>query len=240
MTSQYATNFVPVDGSYADIKLPRTQSRRRSRVIQPDLPLPSSAQSESFSVIPGDFASYLREPVPSANTNDPYIPKTLLDLDSNEETSSILLSITEAVRLQIPFLSLENEGKKSVLIQEYSKYREVSQINSKLRYGIAIRWIISIVELDVKARIDQANMIAASAEFGYVKTNAKFQVIGMQSQEITDLIPNPDDLTVDQYALFASSLTAIKKLISKRTTTIRPKLLASPRELISELDRYTS
>ncbi len=168
---------------------------------------------------------------------DPYIPKTLQELDSWEGSSSTVLSTQAAVGLQIPFLPIQAKGQQSVFIQEYSKYRDVPQRSGKLRYGIAIRWIISIVQLDAKAKLDQANLIAASVEFGYARATAKFEVIGMQSREIGKLIPTPDTLTVDQYALFAQRLSMIKELVWEPTTIISPQLLAAPEKLVASLTR---
>lgn len=168
---------------------------------------------------------------------DPYIPKTLQELDSGEGSWSKVLSTQVATSLQIPFLPIQVKGQQSVFIQEYSKYRDVTQRTGKVRYGIAIRWIISMTQLDAKAKLDQANLIAASVEFGYARATAKFEVIGMQSREIGKLIPAPDTLTVDQYALFAQRLAMIKELVWEPATIITPQLLAASETLIADLTK---
>lgn len=208
----------------------------------------SVSQSSDLVPVSGQFVDILshrptRREVgfshPTINLDDPAIPRSLAELDS-QGTYSHMLSTKASTKFQIPFLDFGASGKRSIFIQEYIKYRDVPQLGGALRFGISIRWVISILEVDGKARIDNINLIAASAEFGYIRTNAKFEVIGINSNAINRLLPVPDNLTVEQYAIFAQSLNAIKALIGKPQTRITPKLLASSEELIPEIEKFWS
>jgi hypothetical protein len=154
------------------------------------------------------------------------VPKSLKDLDSGEIVSTYQFSVDMALALELPIGSTEAKFARKIFIQEYSNFREITDNDQKLRYGIAIRWIANIKMLDVKANISSMPFVAASAQFGHVEASARFQVVGISSHKITQLMPNPANLDLESYVEMKNALTEIKKLIWDSETKVTPQPLA--------------
>lgn len=152
-------------------------------------------------------------------------PETLGEL-INEDIFWSKLSLSVAAKLGIPFGSAEGSYSRKILVQEYAKYVDIREGDGKVRWGIAIRWISNIKVLDAKANLSSLPVISASAELGYVEASSKFQVRGMSSQRITELMPDDMELSIENYLELKDALEAIKGEIWSDQTTISPTVLS--------------
>lgn len=162
-----------------------------------------------------------------SNNNDPAIPDRITELNSQESTEHFYLNHKQAIELKIPIASVSGSRNEIIFIEQYSKSREVIQLKGVVQYGIAVRWIVSIEEMDGKANIESMPMVAASAQFGYIRARAKFEVIGISSRKVTDFIPAVSELDVKTFVTFTNALNAIKSIIWDEDTQITPTSLAA-------------
>jgi hypothetical protein len=152
------------------------------------------------------------------------IPSLLTEL-TNAKTETIKLSVDAALRLQIPIGSTDNKLSRTIFIQEFKQYKEITKNQEIVHFGISIRWIINIQKLNSSANITSLPMIAASGQFNYVNASARFEVNGISSKEITALIPAPKDLTTETYVEFNQAFIKIKDKIWDKNVTITPRIL---------------
>lgn len=152
------------------------------------------------------------------------IPSLLTEL-VNAKTETVKLSVDAALKLQIPIGSTDNKLSRTIFIQEFKQYKEITKNQETIHFGISIRWIINIQKLNSSANITSLPMIAASGQFNYVNASARFEVNGISSKEITALIPAPKDLTTETYIEFNEAFLKIKDSIWDENVTITPKIL---------------
>jgi hypothetical protein len=152
------------------------------------------------------------------------VPSLLTELTS-AKTETIKLSVDAALKLQIPIGSTDNKLSRTIFIQEFKQYKEITKNQEIVHYGISIRWIINIQKLNSSANITSLPMIAASGQFNYVNASARFEVNGISSKEIIALIPAPKDLTTETYVEFNDAFMKIKDKIWDENVTIAPKAL---------------
>lgn len=152
------------------------------------------------------------------------MPSLLAEL-TNAKTETIKLSVDAALKLQIPIGSTDNKLSRTIFIQEFKQYKEITKNQEIVHFGISIRWIINIQKLNSSANITSLPMIAASGQFNYVNASARFEVNGISSREITALIPAPKDLTTETYVEFNQAFIKIKDKIWDGNVTITPKIL---------------
>ncbi len=154
------------------------------------------------------------------------VPKTLNELTS-EDVFTSRLSVDAALELRLPIGGdIESKVSRRIFIQEYSKFKDIVEGTQKVRYGVGIRWIVNIKIIDSKASITQLPFIAASVQFGYAEASARFQVIGLSSAEITNLLPVPQALNIDSYGDMFKAFENIKKQIYSQNTIVTPEILS--------------
>jgi len=145
---------------------------------------------------------------------------------TSEATFTHQLDLKAALSLNIPLGNIDTNSQWQVMIQEYSKYKDISSNDNVLRWGISIRWIVNFKSINVNANLSSLPLIAASAQLGLAQAEARFEVRGISSEKITNLIPASCELKVDTYAEMNKSLVEIKNLIYDQNTIIRPQILA--------------
>ncbi len=160
----------------------------------------------------------------SVNSNQIQLPTTLSELD-RETVDIIDLSVDTALALRIPFGATDNKLSRRVYIQEYKKYKEITQGNETLHAGISIRWIVNIKKLNSSANVSSLPMVTASAQFNNLSASVRFEVIGISSSEITELLPTNVDLKADTYVELKNAFEKIKGKIWDTATTITPSVL---------------
>lgn len=172
----------------------------------------------------------------SVNSNQIQLPTKLSELD-RETVDIIDLSVDTALALRIPFGATDNKLSRRVYIQEYKKYKEITQGNETLHAGISIRWIVNIKKLNSSANISSLPMVTASAQFNNLSASVRFEVIGISSSEITELLPTNVDLKADTYVELKNAFEKIKGKIWDTVTTITPSVLGVFGTIKSEEER---
>lgn len=165
-------------------------------------------------------------------------PTTLNELESEDIFTSVL-SVDIAMKLGIPLGTGSSSFARRVFIQEYAKYSDISEGEGKVRWGVAVRWINDIKILKAEANISSLPILSASAQLGYVEASSRFQVIGITSKIITDLLPASIELTVENYVKLKDAMEQIKKHIGDQDVIVSPKVLSVYSGLnISQDDQY--
>jgi hypothetical protein len=154
------------------------------------------------------------------------LPKTLDEL-TNEGTSSTHLSVDAALKLKIPISEVENKYSRSIYVQEYKKYKEITKNEQIVHVGIAIRWVINIEKLSSSANISTLQMIAASGQFNFVKASVDFYVKGISSEKVSSLIPTTTDLNTETYNKLSNALEDIRDELWKPDTIVIPDILGA-------------
>lgn len=152
-------------------------------------------------------------------------PKTLQELDTADSFTSVL-SVDAAAALKIPFGTMEGKFSRKIFVQDYLHYTDLQDQGQKIRWGVGIRWIVNIKQLDGKAEISSLPYVAASAQLGYVQAEARFQVLGLNSPEIVKKTPAPLPLNTETFSEMNGALKDIKSLIWDSNTLVKPKILA--------------
>jgi hypothetical protein len=190
--------------------------------------IPLSGSTSGLANYPEEYRSLINIQDPSifADIEDGKIeiPSLLTEL-VNAKTETVKLSVDAALKLQIPIGSTDNKLSRTIFIQEFKQYKEITKNQETIHFGISIRWIINIQKLNSSANITSLPMIAASGQFNYVNASARFEVNGISSKEITALIPAPKDLTTETYVEFNEAFLKIKNSIWDENVTITPKIL---------------
>jgi len=163
-------------------------------------------------------------------------PKSIEELPQQDFFTSTL-SLDVAAALGIPFGATDAKFSRRIFIQEYLKYADIEQDDQKVRWGVAVRWIVNYKTLNIQAKTTSLALVAASAQVGWVQAEARFQVKGADSLEISSAIPAPVTLNVDTYHEMNQAFKEIKRLIWNDETIITPILVSVyvlPRETIQD------
>ena len=158
--------------------------------------------------------------------NEVILPTEISELTDGEVTQFHKLSVDVAAALKLPFGSAEGKATRVICIQQYEKFKILTDGNQKVKVGIGIRWTVNVKKNSAKAKVNSLTGIAASAEFGHVDATIRFEQMGMNSSKITNLIPTITTLNTDTYAQLNNSFEEIKKLIHKTETQISPVVLS--------------
>ena len=152
-------------------------------------------------------------------------PQDIRDLTS-ENIFTSLLSIDAAAELKIPFGEASGKFSRRIFIMEYLKYVDIEEAGEQVRYGVGVRAVSNFKLRIGKAKISSLPFIAASAELGFVEATLRFDVLGLQSPKITNIIPTPSRLGVETYTLIGKAFTEIKKLVWDSETIVSPRILS--------------
>jgi|TARA_B110000037_G_scaffold141158_1_gene159577 hypothetical protein len=158
--------------------------------------------------------------------NEVTLPTNVSELTDGEVTQFNKLSVDVAIALKLPFGSADGKATRVICIQQYEKFKIITDGNQKIKVGIGIRWTVNVKKNSAKAKVNSLTGIAASAEFGHVDATIRFEQMGMSSSKITNLIPTITTLNTDSYAQLNNSFEEIKKLIHNDDTQISPVVLS--------------
>lgn len=152
------------------------------------------------------------------------LPSTLEQLD-RETVDIIDLSVDTALALKIPFGATDNKLQRRIYIQEYKKYRELTEGDQVIHTGIAIRWVVNILKLNNNADLSSLPLVTASAEFNNLKASVRFEVVGLSSPDITNYLPSNVDLKTETYVTLKNAFEKIKSKIWDKDTQVHPTVL---------------
>lgn len=153
------------------------------------------------------------------------LPKTVRELNRTN-TFTYSLSAQAAVELGIPLGSMNVDGSTSVFVQDYAQYRELAEGAQKVLVGVAVRYSIAFRQLGGNFKLSGLPMIAAAVQLNFAQSSARFEVLGMSSPRIAELVPVVSQMDVEAYAKYAEALQAIKALIWDEETSVEPTILA--------------
>lgn len=153
------------------------------------------------------------------------LPKTLKELNRTN-TFTYSLSAQAALKLGIPLGDMSADGSTSVFVQDYAQYRELAEGAQKVLAGVAVRYSIAFRQLGGSFKLSGLPMIAAAVQLNFAQASARFEVLGMSSPRIAELVPVVSQMDVEAYAKYAEALQAIKALIWDEETSVEPTILA--------------
>ncbi|HEX2205834.1 MAG TPA: hypothetical protein VHG91_21145 [Longimicrobium sp.] len=153
-------------------------------------------------------------------------PQGLNDL--NREDSNVSeLTVDLAAELGLLYGSTGSKANRRIFVQDYSKYVDFEEEQQKVRWGVALRFIIDVTVTDSKANLSGIPAITASAEFRFASASARFQVIGLSSADISKTVPVPTSLNVEAHGEYNAALNRIKnEYMYAQGTVVRPSILA--------------
>lgn len=166
------------------------------------------------------------ELVERIRTGDVDPPRGLDDL--NREDSNVAeLSVDLAAELGLLYGGIGVRTNRRIFVQDYSKYMDFEEGQQRVRWGVALRFIIDVTVTDTKADLSGIPAITASAEFNLARASARFQVIGLSSADISKAVPVPASLNVEAHGEYNSALNRIKnEFMYAKSTVVQPGILA--------------
>ncbi len=128
--------------------------------------------------------------------------------------------------------SVSAEKGEYRVVMDYIKYRDeiITDANGKYlgngRVGVGLRLVADLKTSKANLDLGSLALIGLNAKLGYLKGSLYVNVIGVDSQDVTNLIPLSSviDETAIQNAL--QSLAAIKSKIHDPSTTLTPHIVA--------------
>jgi len=162
--------------------------------------------------------------VEKVSQNKVKLPAKLEELEKEDSFTSTL-SFNAAVELNLPIASLKSTSHQHVVVQDYLRYSDIIDGDQQIRWGVGVRWTINFSTVNAEANVSSVPMIVASAQFGLVRAEARFTVLGLSSQEITNITPTPTSLDADSYAEYSNALSDIKNLMWDHNTLVQPQVI---------------
>jgi hypothetical protein len=172
-------------------------------------------------------------PLPGSGTDDgkrtpSSYPRSLAELPYTG-TLSQLMDVRLAVQMGLPIAGFEGEASRRVFVQQFQRYAWVQESGQRAMYGVGVRWLVDIRQVDAKFQISASlPMLTAAAQLGYINATVRFDAIGMISREIDASIPAPTVLSVETHAEYAAALKHITTLMWNDGTIILPQPLSMP------------
>jgi hypothetical protein len=118
------------------------------------------------------------------------------------------------------------------VVMDYMKYRDEPIVDSdgkvlgNGRVGIGLRLVAELSTAKADLNLGSLLVIGVNAKLGYLKGSLYVNVIGMDSSDITNLIPLTS--VIDETAIQAAlqSLAAVKSKIHDNATLLTPHVVA--------------
>jgi hypothetical protein len=155
------------------------------------------------------------------------LPTGLQQLDSGEDVNSFVYTVDEAASLGFAFGSGDAKYSRKICIQNYVKFKDLTDGDQRVRYGVGIRWIANVKTISAQAKLNSIASISASAQMGYAEAIFSFSVIGLQSAEITKTLPGVvSELNPDTYAIYHRAFSRVKELIWENNIAVTPQLVS--------------
>jgi hypothetical protein len=152
------------------------------------------------------------------------IPQTIDELD-RQESRTYDLSVTAALQLNIPVVGSVSGGfNRRVVVLERKAYKELTEGETKLHYGYAIRLGITVSKLTADTKISLP-FLAASAEIGNIEAKWVLQVIGLAGTKIDEVSIVPTELSVETFVLAKQSLANLIGAVRDASTRFTAELI---------------
>lgn len=159
-------------------------------------------------------------------TNVPATKTEILSALPNSDMFIYVLDSSTAGKLGLSFLSGEASKKSTIIVQEYSMYRdEVSSAGKPYRLGLGLRMIVTVNENSGKIATLSIPAIAANVESRKMEATVRLQVIGLSGKAVTEATPMPSELTFTTLMQMYQGIDVIKKAIWDTNTAIAPQII---------------
>lgn len=139
-----------------------------------------------------------------------------------------VLDAMQANEFGLTMLAGKDSNKYTIIIQEYSIYRD--DINGKTgkpyRFGIGVRMLIVVRERITRLNTLSIAAITAQAEKRNLESQIRLEVIGISGKFITEATPMPSELTFTTLMTMYQSIDRIKAAIWDDDTLVCPQILA--------------
>jgi hypothetical protein len=153
------------------------------------------------------------------------------------------LEASRAAKLGFPVGSVGASTSDRVMIREFSRsiQRKHANPDREVRYGVALRLVVEVANLEADAKFDLA-WLAAQVELNNKSASARLDISGFVDEQIGDLLPpiGHDQFNVDSYVKMMQSLTDIQKLIASKPDGIVPAALQRIRIAPESEDDWTT
>jgi hypothetical protein len=154
-------------------------------------------------------------------------PTTLAELDRLDNSTQIF-SVDQASQLGFSFGSMDAIYSRRIYVKNFIQYREITENEAKVWYGIGIRWVVNVKVIDATAKLTGIPAIAASADSKSVVAQSQFQVYGLNNPEITKIAQMvPVELNLENYGAMYAAFQKITELIANEKTIVTPLIVAT-------------
>lgn len=174
---------------------------------------------QAISKIESTFSSFI-----ARDAKD--IRDKLPEILPNSDMFVYVLDASEAGSLGLTFLSAEAAKKSTIIVQEYTMFRNSSVDGKQARFGIGIRMLVTVNEKSGKVGTLSIPSIAASVENKKMEATVRLQVIGISSKAVTEAVPMPSELNFSTLMQMYKAIDAIKSNIWVNGTYILPQIIA--------------
>jgi hypothetical protein len=140
----------------------------------------------------------------------------------NLQYSQTMMSISAAIKAQIPFLNANGSGTQMVLVRDFMKSQPCVAADGKTRllYGQTIRTIITIADYDAKIGTSLP-VLAADSTINKKNHQINIVILGFDNPKFNDVIGSLSsrEFNVETYVQFLELQSQLIKLIGDSGTT---------------------
>ena len=141
------------------------------------------------------------------------------------EQESYQLSARAAGSLGFPLWSASTDDRVSIILFGVSRYADVNTSDHTYRYGVAVRVLIEILDVNGTAKMSLP-AIAAQVELNDLQASSLLMVSGYIGN-ISAALPAWQDFDVKSYSEYFAAITGLQKTIFDDAANMRPVLLGS-------------
>lgn len=155
------------------------------------------------------------------------LPQTLEDFPKLKSTGQWL---SRKVAAELGFIVGSAMGSYSynTYVQQLTTWVEIPDEtgNAVVRYGLSARYIVTVEEINVGAKLNSISGIAASASYESLRASAEFSTLGIPASWIIDQVPSGGSFNLDKYLEFEGALKGVRKILKEREADIlKPQVL---------------
>lgn len=137
-----------------------------------------------------------------------------------------IMDSAKASELGLAIIEGQGSQKYSLIVQEFSVYRNQIFKNKTVRIGIGVRLFILVKERTAKVNTLSIPAIAAKAEERKLEATIRLEVIGISGPAIAEAMPMPAELTFTTLMQMYKGIDMIKAAIWTPGTYVTPQILA--------------
>lgn len=153
---------------------------------------------------------------------DPVVPGRD-DLDQSLITDE-QLSVKGAAKLGLPVGTVAAGLDSRVLLRDVRIFTTRTSEGVVYEYGVGIRMVVTVSATKLESSLTLP-MVAAQAELGIINATAKMTVDGFRDTGVVNLFPKFQQLDVQTYSNWTTSMDSVREYVQAHTEAIFPVLL---------------